>query len=392
MLSAFRIDKTLNKKGSCPPYRLATSGDISIWLSCTISSSVRWLSTSRDGSEGCVPIHSLRHSARCKRISQPSEPRRRASHLGSRNPRKPLQMRILRPQTLARPFLAISEPSQTRLQFDELTPVVAVHAYVNIQHRSCNSRQGRAHHIAGASEAPSSSLRKSAFKIFVSISNSILPNSGRARTFPDTPPDHSDASRSFAGTPAPRLPINAQMPRKHGGGGRPRGPKAAQAKKETRTTQPEPPNPASARPTDANILAASTSKPAQKPAWEAPAKKPRFRPVEAGKGPQAIQKLQEGIRGLCNSPEGKGITADRGEYFEEQREDSTIASSVEAGQAMSRNKARNGSSKEENEEELAMWAQIRVTVKKLSGIQRRQQQLSNETQDIERTVVGKSAT
>ena len=58
---------------------------------------------------------------------------------------------------------------------------------------------------------------------------------------------------------------------------------------------------------------------------------------------------------------------------------------------MSRNKARNGSSKEENEEELAMYAQIKVTLKKLSGIQRRQQQLSNEIQEIEKAVVGEFA-
>ncbi len=58
MLNAFRIDRTLNKNGSFSPYFLLISGDMRAWLSWTKSNNVRCVSTSLEGNEGCVPIHS----------------------------------------------------------------------------------------------------------------------------------------------------------------------------------------------------------------------------------------------------------------------------------------------------------------------------------------------
>ena len=57
MLRAFRIDKTLKRNGNFLLYFCAMSFDIRAPLSCTMSSSVLWVSTSLDGCLGCVPIH-----------------------------------------------------------------------------------------------------------------------------------------------------------------------------------------------------------------------------------------------------------------------------------------------------------------------------------------------
>ena len=54
----------------------------------------------------------------------------------------------------------------------------------------------------------------------------------------------------------------------------------------------------------------------------------------------------------------------------------------------SRIKARNGSSKEENEEELHMWTDIKGMLKKLSAIQKAQQQVANEIFEIEKDTKG----
>lgn len=61
MLSAFWMDSTLNKNGSCPPYRSVISCPISSLLSCTRSSRVRWVSKSLEGRERWVPIQSWKY-------------------------------------------------------------------------------------------------------------------------------------------------------------------------------------------------------------------------------------------------------------------------------------------------------------------------------------------
>ena len=58
MLNAFRMESTLNKNGSFPSYFLPISMVIKAWLSCKRSRSVRCDSTSFEGKDGCVPIHS----------------------------------------------------------------------------------------------------------------------------------------------------------------------------------------------------------------------------------------------------------------------------------------------------------------------------------------------
>ena len=57
MLNAFRMERTLNRKGNFSPYRLLISVDMRAWLSWTRSNSVLCVSTSLEGNEGCVPIH-----------------------------------------------------------------------------------------------------------------------------------------------------------------------------------------------------------------------------------------------------------------------------------------------------------------------------------------------
>ena len=56
---------------------------------------------------------------------------------------------------------------------------------------------------------------------------------------------------------------------------------------------------------------------------------------------------------------------------------------------MSRNKSRNGSAREENEEELAMFSQVQLTLKKLAGIQNRQKMIYNETVETEKALASK---
>ena len=64
----------------------------------------------------------------------------------------------------------------------------------------------------------------------------------------------------------------------------------------------------------------------------------------------------------------------------------------EADSEMSRSKARNGGSKEENEEESAIYSQVINTLKKLSGIQNRQKAITAEITELEKNVVGEYKT
>ena len=65
MLNAFRIERTLNRKGSFSPYFLLISVDISAWLSWTKSRRLLCVSTSLEGKDGCVPIHSSAYGFSC---------------------------------------------------------------------------------------------------------------------------------------------------------------------------------------------------------------------------------------------------------------------------------------------------------------------------------------
>lgn len=65
MLNDLQIERTLNKNGSFPPYRLVISGDMRAWLSWTMSSRLRCVSRSLEGRDGCVPIHSCASFSKC---------------------------------------------------------------------------------------------------------------------------------------------------------------------------------------------------------------------------------------------------------------------------------------------------------------------------------------
>ena len=59
------MERTLNRKGSFSPYFLPISVDMSAWLSWTKSRRVLWVSTSLEGRDGCVPIHSSAYGFSC---------------------------------------------------------------------------------------------------------------------------------------------------------------------------------------------------------------------------------------------------------------------------------------------------------------------------------------